>query len=61
MKWWKTTLPSGRASTDATGKACQADRQSQAGDVSWQAHAYNMLGQTARLQGEFRRANSLLS
>ena len=33
---------------------------SQAGDLSWQAHAYNMLGQTARLQGEFRRANSLL-
>ena len=33
---------------------------SQAGDVSWQAHAYNMLGQTARLQGEFRRASSLL-
>ena len=33
---------------------------SQVGDVSWQAHAYNMLGQTARLQGEFRRASSLL-
>jgi tetratricopeptide (TPR) repeat protein len=33
---------------------------SRAGDVSWQAHAYNMLGQTARLQGEFRRANALL-
>jgi predicted ATPase len=32
----------------------------QAGDVAWQAHAYNMLGQTARLQGEFRRASSLL-
>jgi predicted ATPase len=32
----------------------------QAGDVAWQAHAYNMLGQTARLQGEFRRARSLL-
>ncbi len=29
-------------------------------DLSWQAHAYNMLGQTARLQGEFRRASSLL-
>ena len=28
--------------------------------MSWQAHAYNMLGQTARLQGEFRRASSLL-
>jgi tetratricopeptide (TPR) repeat protein len=33
---------------------------SQAGQVSWQTHAYNMLGQTARLQGEFRRADSLL-
>jgi predicted ATPase len=33
---------------------------SQADDVSWQAHAYNMLGQTARLQGEFRRASALL-
>ena len=33
---------------------------SQAGDVSLQAHAYNMLGQTARLQGEFRRASFLL-
>ncbi len=33
---------------------------SRAGDVSWQAHAYNMLGQTARLQGEFRRASALL-
>jgi len=33
---------------------------SRAGDLSWQAHAYNMLGQTARLQGEFRRANCLL-
>jgi len=33
---------------------------SQAGDVSRQAQAYNMLGQTARLQGEFRRASSLL-
>jgi predicted ATPase len=32
----------------------------QAGDVAWQAHAYNMLGQTARLRGEFRRARSLL-
>ena len=32
----------------------------QADDVSWQAHAYNMLGQTARLQGEFRRASFLL-
>ena len=32
----------------------------QVGDVAWQAHAYNMLGQTARLQGEFRRASSLL-
>ena len=31
-----------------------------ADDVSWQAHAYNMLGQAARLQGEFRRASSLL-
>jgi len=28
--------------------------------VSRQAQAYNMLGQTARLQGEFRRASSLL-
>jgi non-specific serine/threonine protein kinase len=28
-------------------------------DLSWQAHAYNMLGQTARLQGEFRRASFL--
>ncbi len=39
---------------------CELAEASQAGDVSWQAHAYNMLGQTARLQGEFRRANSLL-
>jgi predicted ATPase len=38
----------------------ELDEASQGSDVSWQAHAYNMLGQAARLQGEFGRASFLL-
>ena len=38
----------------------QLAEASQARDLSWQADAYNMLGQAARHRGEFRRAQWLL-
>jgi len=38
---------------------CQLADASRAGDMIGQASAYNMLGQTARHRGEFRRARSL--